>query len=231
MVRGPTNQLERITPMPRRLGGCGGSHDHQQEQSGSTHPRKIGIVLLILLAACGQSNKYVGVGTLASAGTKVNTTPMAATAVWVLGRSGASPPDTAVTFRASEGRTIVMRHGAPDNAIFAILSIPAGAMTARSGDSATISLSPSPGQYGVTLLSTDSLGAGIQLTFSYATHFQEPSEATSKYPTPGQFEQATAPLRVLPSGQVQFVVNERPAADMIRFPVTATGTWLLAAPR
>ncbi len=170
-------------------------------------------------------------GTAASAGTKVNTTPIAASAVWILERSGASPPDTTVTFRASEGRTIVMRHGAPDNAIFAILSIPPAATTARSGDSTTISLSPSPGRYGVTISSTDSLGAGIQLTFSYATHFQEPSEATTKYPTPGQFEQATAPLLVLPTGQVQFVVNQRPAADMIRFPVSATGTWLLAAPR
>ncbi|MEP6590802.1 MAG: hypothetical protein ABJC19_06440 [Gemmatimonadota bacterium] len=168
-------------------------------------------------------------GNPAATGTKVNTTPIAATSVWILERSGASPPDTAVTFRAAEGRTIVMRHEAPDNAIFAILSIPAGAVVAKSGDSATIALVSTPGRYGVTLTTNDSLGAGIKLTFSYATHFQEPSEATGRYPTPGQFEQATAPAHALPSGQLQFVVNERPAADMIRFPVTAAGTWLLAA--
>lgn len=124
-----------------------------------------------------------------------------------------------------------MRHGAPDNAIFAIIDVPPGAVIPKSGDSATFRLAPSAGRYGVILESTDSLAKAIRLTFSYAIHFQEPSEAILKYPTPGKFEQATAAAHVVGNDQLQFVMSERPAADMIRFPITATGLWLLAARR
>jgi hypothetical protein len=154
---------------------------------------------------------------------------VALSAVWILERSGASPPDTVVTFRAGAGRTIVMRHGAPDNAIFAIIEVAADTARRASADSVVLRLSPSPGRYGVDLQSSDSTLKGIRLTFSYATHFQEPSEALSRYPTPAQFEFQTAAARLIGAEQLQFVVGDRPAADMIRFNVTGNGTWLLAA--
>jgi hypothetical protein len=89
----------------------------------------------------------------------------------------------------------------------------------------------SPGRYGLKIETSDSLGLGISVTFSYAMHFQEPSDATGKYRTPGQFEQAIAAAHLLADDHLQFVESVRPAADMIRFPVTAPGTWLLAARR
>ncbi|MEO5798969.1 MAG: hypothetical protein ABIZ70_00860 [Gemmatimonadales bacterium] len=152
-------------------------------------------------------------------------------AVWVLERSGASPPDTIVKYSARFGRTIVMRHGAPDNAIFAIIEVPPDSTRKAPGDSVTVRLAVSAGRYGVELLSTDSLSPGIRLTFSYATHFQEPSEAVAKYATPALFEQNMAAAHQLGADQLQFVVTERPAADMLRFTVTGKGVWLLAARR
>lgn len=187
--------------------------------------------MLLLLAACGARNKFINPTGTSVAAKTVTGPPVGMDAVWILERSGASPPDTTVTFRASAGRTIVMRHEAPDNAIFAILEVPPGAAVPKSGDRVTLRLAPSAGRYGVALETTDSLGTGIRLTFSYATHFQEPSQATGKYPTPGQFEQATAAAHLSGNNQLQFVASERPAADMIRFPVTAAGVWLLAARR
>ncbi|MES2306842.1 MAG: hypothetical protein V4558_15165 [Gemmatimonadota bacterium] len=134
-------------------------------------------------------------------------------------------------YSARAGRTIVMRHGAPDNAIFAIIEVPADSTRKAPGDSVTLRLSPSAGRYGVELQSSDSLKPGIRLTFSYATHFQEPSEAIAKYATPALFEQAMAAAHQIGTDQLQFVVTERPAADMLRFTITGTGVWLLAARR
>lgn len=228
----PTNHVDRPprAPFPLRP-GTGRRKGEEEQRQGEAHRRKIGFSLLLLLAACGSRNQFINPTGPAAAPKTVTGPPVGLDAVWILERSGASPPDTTVTFLASAGRTIVMRHGAPDNAIFAILEVPPAGIIARKGDSVTFRLSPSAGRYGVSLETTDSLAKGVRLTFFYAIHFQEPSEATLKYPTPGQFEQATAAGHTLGNNQLQFVVSERPAADMIRFPVTASGVWLLAARR
>lgn len=225
------NQLQFAPTSPPLLGGKGRGKDGQEEQRRKwAHPGKIGVALLLLLAACGRPNRYVTAASAPAASADPGPA-VGIDAVWVLERSGASPPDTVVTYRAGAGRTIVMRHGPPDNVIFAILEIPGDSARRGTSDSVTLRLSPSPGRYGVDLQSSDSVRKGTRLTFSYATHFQEPSDATAKYRTPAEFELNTAAGRLTGTNQFQFVVGDRPAADMIRFNVTGNGTWLLAARR
>lgn len=157
--------------------------------------------------------------------------PVAQERVWWLERSGPSPTDTTVVFPAKAGRTIVMRHGAPDNAIYFLLIVPAGALVPAQGDSARIALRPLPGRYGVVLESPDRFGEGIVGTFSYAIHFQAPSDAAPRYPTPARFEQAVGAARLVDAQLLQFLPTERPAADLARFAVAGGGTYLLAAPK
>lgn len=202
---------------------------------------------MLLLAAACHRNRFLGPGAPSPSVALVSGPALAASAVWVLERSGASPPDTAITFSAAAGRTIVIRHGPPDNSVFAILEFgkpetpkdsakvaqdSARAATAsRPVDSVRVRLAPSPGRYGLEIRSDGALGAHIRLTFSYAMHFMMPSDAAEKYRTPAGFEQNVVPAHVLPDGKLKFVASERPAADMIRFTITEPGVWLLAAPR
>jgi hypothetical protein len=145
--------------------------------------------------------------------------------------AGASPGDTTVTFDPATGRTVLMRHGAPDNAIFAIIEFPPGAVAVAGGGEARVTIQPIPGRFGFVLSTTDRLGDGVRATFSYAIHFQEPSDAMTKYPSPVRFEQALAPARLLPDGGLSFLAGERPAADMLRLPIAEPGSYLLAVPK
>lgn len=151
--------------------------------------------------------------------------------VWLLELAGVAPADTTVRFDAATGRTILLRHGAPDNAIFVIVAIPPGAVTPASGTSAEVTLQPMTGQFGLVLGSPDRFNAGVRVTFSYAIHFQEPSDAMLKYPSPVRFEQALAPARLLPDGNLSFLAADRPAADMLRFTITGPGSYLLGVPK
>ena len=157
--------------------------------------------------------------------------PLPLTQVWILGQSGPSPSDTTVRFVASAGRTVVIRHAPPDNSIYAIVDFPAGSVAPTAGDTAVVLISPTPGQFGVAITSPGSIASGVQATFSYATHFQAPSDAVSRYPSPTRFEQSMGAASLGDNGIVTFVPTARPAADMIRFPVAGEGTFVLAAPR
>jgi hypothetical protein len=151
--------------------------------------------------------------------------------VWLLEASGTIVPDTAVTFAVASGRTIVLRHKAPDDAIFLVLRFPAAADSLRPTDSMHVLIHPTPGKYAFSLTTDDKLGRGIDATFSYAFHFQTPSDALPTYPSPGRFEARIAPASIAGDNNVQFLLGTRPAADMIRFPVSAPGTYGLAVAR
>ena len=164
------------------------------------------------------------------------TTPAAASSttldkVWLLEAAGAPVHDTAITFAASAGRTIVMRHAQPDNAIFLILDFPPWTGTARTSDSIHVSVQPVANRYAFALQTSDKLGPRIQATFSYAIHFQEPTGAHAKYPSPGALELALAPAQLAAANKVQFIVGNRPAADVIRFPVAGPGSFALVVAR
>jgi hypothetical protein len=136
-----------------------------------------------------------------------------------------------VTFATRTGRTIVMHHASPDDAIFLILQFPASTDTSRTRDSMHVTIRPTPGRYGFTLTTADKLGIGTIATFSYALHFRTPAEAAAKYPSPGRFEQLLLPALVTSDKGVQFLKPTRPAADMLRFPVATSGTYALVVPR
>ena len=151
--------------------------------------------------------------------------------VWLLEASGTPVSDTTVTFALATGRTIVLRHARPDDAIFAVLQFPATKDSLRPRDSVHVSIHPMAGKYAFTMTTTDKLGIGAQATFSYAIHFRTPSDAFAKYPNPGRFEAQLAPAELGADNKVQFLAGSRPAADMIRFPLTTSGSYALAASR
>jgi hypothetical protein len=148
--------------------------------------------------------------------------------VLVLEQAGVSPTDTTVTFPAREGRTVVMRHVPPDNAVFAILEMPAD--SGASG-TVTVQLRQVPGQYGLDLQATPRWPAGAALTFSFAIHFQAPDGTAEHYLSPTLYGAALGIGRVLGDGRLQFLETRRPGGDMVRASAAEPGRYLVAAPR
>ncbi len=153
--------------------------------------------------------------------------PVAITQILPLERSGVSPDDTTVTIQLNTGRTVMIRHRAPDNSIFAIVRIPGD--TAAVGSN-TLTIRPLPGRYGVDVEATAPLPAGTTISFSYAVHFQAPSEALTQYGTPVRFEQALAIGRI-EGERFRYLSNTRPAADMLSGPLSIPGRYMIAGPR
>ena len=149
--------------------------------------------------------------------------------VWLVETSGLVVRDTSVVFSAASGRTIVLRHALPDNAIFATLEFLPDSTRAR--DSVHVSVQPTPGQYGFILMTNDKLSPGARATFSYALHFRTPSDAAVKYPSPERFEQLVFPALITADSKVQLLVGQRPAADMLRFPLAGAGRYAAVAAR
>lgn len=146
---------------------------------------------------------------------------------------GAQAPDTVVTFAASAGRSIVLRHGPPDNTVFAEVDIPEAAFVPRgSGGLVTVSIRPLPGIYGLTLESEAALTAPIRLTFKYPVHFAAPSESRARYPTDVLFEQALAIALVDNDGaRFQTLRSTRPASDNLQATIANLGRYQIVAPR
>ena len=151
--------------------------------------------------------------------------------VWLLEASGAPVADTSVAFAAATGRTIVLRHARPDDAIFLVLQFPATADSLRVHDSIHVTVHPMRGSYAFALSTPDRIASGATAMFSYAIHFRAPSDAAAKYPSPGRFEAQLAPAALGTDNTVRFLEGVRPAADLIRFPVAAPGSYGLAAVR
>ena len=147
--------------------------------------------------------------------------------------AGAQAPDTMVTFAAAEARAIVLRHGPPDNTVFAEVDLPAGAFEAPGGrDSVTLAIRPVPGVYGVSLESDAALKLPIVLTFKYPVHFTVPADSRARYATDFLFEQALAVALVEGEGtRFQTLRSTRPASDNLQAGVAALGRYQLVAPR
>ena len=146
---------------------------------------------------------------------------------------GAQAPDTAVTFEASAGRSIVLRHGPPDNTVFAEIDVPSGALVpAQNGDRVTLSIRPLPGTYGLTLESEATLASPVLLTFKYPVHFAAPSDSRTRYPTDVLFEQALVVALAEDDGaQFQTLRSTRPASDNLRATAATLGRYQMVAPR
>lgn len=151
--------------------------------------------------------------------------------LFVLEWWGAPPLDTAVVFRPGGRRTVLLRHAAPDNTVFAELSLPAELFPAGSTDSISIRIEPRAGLYGVTITGTPAFKEGAILTFKYPVHFVAPAAASRRYGNPAQFERALAIGVQEPDGRFRLLSSTRPAADNLSATIPGPGVYLVAAPR
>lgn len=151
--------------------------------------------------------------------------------IWILGASGPPVHDTVVTFARASGRTVMLHHAHPDNALFAALRFPAAPDSLHPTDSVRLEIRPVTGEYGVTVTSPDSLPSGSTATFFYGVHFQTPPGAEAKYPHPGQLETILSPALLNVDGKVSVLASSRPGVDVLSFTMARPGTYAIVFAR
>lgn len=187
---------------------------------------RVGRASWIVLAAlaCGGRATAAGKGEVGPAAVRV----IALSQAIVLETAGPPPTDTSVTFTAGQPRTIVLRHGPPENITFAELTFPPTAF-GDSGRQVQVDVKPRPGLYGVDIRTSAPLLKPAFLVFKYGRYFLAPAKARSVYGDEVQFERALAIGQVLPDGQLALLPSTRPASDNLRAAVSTAGTYLVAA--
>jgi hypothetical protein len=188
----------------------------------------IGLAALSALWGCG-ARRPVESATPEAPPTAPRVLPLAR--VIVLETEGPPPSDTTVSFTAGKPYTIVLRHGPPENIVFAHLSFPPGAF-ADSGQTVTVEVHPRPGVYGLDLGTSLPLSPGkATVVFGYARYFSAPARARQVYGSEVAFERALAVGRVLPENQIELLPSTRPAPDNLAAALSTTGSYLVAAPQ
>lgn len=182
--------------------------------------------LCLAAAACGGSRAPAGPAAAPRAETRV--VPLADAIV--LETSGPQPPDTAVTFTVGDPRIIVLRHGPPEYVVFAELSFPAAAF-AEQGREVRVEVRPRPGVYGVDIATSLAVRDSATIAFKYPRYFAAPGRARAVYGSDLAYERALAVGRVMPQGMLTLFASTRPSPDMLRAPLPAAGTYLVAAPQ
>lgn len=177
-------------------------------------------------AACGRSTAHGSTNGPAPA-----TGSVALAQALILGTSGPTPHDTAVTFPAGEARTILFPHASADNLLFAKFDFPPSAFAADTGRDVTVRLRARPGVYGVDVETSAALGAGATVTFHYPRYFSMPDAAHGVYGSDAAFERALAVARLGNDSMLVFLPSTRPAADNLQAPLGDAGTYFVAAPR
>lgn len=150
--------------------------------------------------------------------------------VIALETSGPSPSDTSVSFSAGTAHLIVLRHGPPENIVFAHLSFSAGAF-ADTGQTVTVEVRPRPGVYGLDFVTSLPLRGGATVVFDYARYFSAPARARQVYGNDVAFERALAVGRLLPDNQIELLPSTRPLPDNLSADLPAPGSYLVAAPQ
>jgi hypothetical protein len=143
---------------------------------------------------------------------------------------GAAANDTTLMVAVDQPRVIILRHGPPDNTVFAKLSLPANAFETPEGDSVRVSLQPRPGLYGVDITSGAPIKSGAVMIFKYAYHFARPA-GTERYATDVDLEEALFVGRLQENGMVAILASTRPASDNLQAVVPAGGIYVVAALR
>lgn len=224
------HERDRVGRQPLLGAERRGEEEARNQPRRGSHLRKIlPLAVMVVFAACSR-NAFVAPA-VDRAETIRSGPPIPVDQAWILDQSGPTATDTTVRFDPAKPRTVMLRHGSPDNAIYAIVDVPAGAITPGPGDSASITIHPTPGRYEITISTVGALTAPLLVTFSYATHFQAPSDALARYPSPTRFDQAMGAGVLEDPGMIRFLPTTRPAADLMQFAVSAPGTFLLAAPK
>lgn len=182
--------------------------------------------LCAALAACGGRASS---GAKGAEPTPSRVIPLASAIV--LETAGPPPSDTAVTFTAGEPRTIVLRHGPPENVVFAEVSFAAGTFHADSGRPVKVEIHPRPGLYGIDLVTSVPFSEGASVVFKYPRYFSAPAKARAVYGSDPLYERALAIGQMLGTGQtLALLPSTRPAPDNLQAALPAAGTYLVAAP-
>jgi hypothetical protein len=151
--------------------------------------------------------------------------------VIVLETTGPPPSDTSVSFPVGNPHIIVLRHGPPENIVFAHLRFTAAAF-ADSGQTVTIEVHPRPGVYGLDVATSLPLRGGeATVVFEYARYFSAPVRARRVYGSDVAFERALAVGRLLADNQIELLPSTRPAPDNLAAGLPAPGSYLAAAPQ
>jgi hypothetical protein len=148
----------------------------------------------------------------------------------VLETAGPPPPDTSVTFIAGQSRTIVLRHGPPDNIVFAELRFPPAAFAER-GREVRVDVRTRPGVYGLEVATTLPIRDSVVVVFKYPRYFASPAKARAIYGSDIVFERALAVGRVLPGNMLGLLPSTRPFPDLLQAALPAAGSYLVAAPQ
>lgn len=182
--------------------------------------------LCAALAACG------GRAPAGAKGTEPTPSRVVALAsAIVLETAGPPPSDTAVTFTAGEARVIVLRHGPPENVVFAEVSFAPQTFHADSGRPVKVEIRPRPGVYGIDLVSSVPFSEGASVVFKYPRYFSAPAKARTVYGSDPLYERALAIGQVLGTGQtLALLPTSRPGPDNLQAALPAPGTYLVAAP-
>jgi hypothetical protein len=195
--------------------------------------RSPSLALLLAAAACGGPNPAAPVprpsGTTGDPGRRY-----ALEQVYLLETAGVPPDDTTLYVTPGTRRVVVLRHGPPDNLIFADLTLPAlpGDTSRAASDSVQLAVSPRPGVYGVDVeIGSQALPPGTTVTFEYPVHFSAPEDARRQYGGDEAFEAALAVGQLLPDGGIRFLVSTRPAADNLRAELPEPGSYVVGAPK
>jgi hypothetical protein len=192
----------------------------------SPNPLPAAIWLLPVLA-CG-SPRTISTTAPDSAPTVSRVVPLARAIV--LETAGPSSSDTSVSFPAGTERVIVLRHGPPENIVFAEVSFSAGAF-ADSGQTVTAEVRPRPGVYGLDLSLNVPLRGPARVAFYYARYFSAPARARQVYRSDEAFERALSVGRVLPENQIELLPSTRQELDHVSASIPASGSYLVAAPQ
>jgi hypothetical protein len=149
----------------------------------------------------------------------------------VLETAGPPPSDTAVTFVAGEPHVVVLRHGPPENVVFAEVSFAASTFHADSGRPVKVEIRPRPGVYGIDLMTDAPFGKGASVVFKYPRYFSAPAKARAVYGSDVMYERALAVGQLMADGQsLALLPSIRPATDNLQAALPAPGTYLVAAP-
>jgi hypothetical protein len=182
--------------------------------------------LCLAAAACGGSRPPGDDASPAPTGVRVFPLSEAI----VLETAGPPPPDTTVTFIAGQARTIVIRHGPPEYVVFAELVFPPPAF-AEHGREVRVDVRPRPGVYGLDVVTSLPIRDSAAVVFKYARYFASSAKARAVYGSDVAYERALAIGRIMPGGRLGLLPSTRPFPDLLRAPLPAAGTYLVAAPQ
>ena len=149
----------------------------------------------------------------------------------VLETAGPPVSDTSVTFTAGTRRAIVVRHGPPEYIGFAELWFEPEAFGADSGREVRVDVRPRPGIYGLDVATSIPLRPGAFVSFKYARFFTSSARARERYGNDALYERALAVGQLRADSMLALLPSDRPASDVLRAPLPAGGTYIVAAPQ